>query len=195
MTITESVVERMPLSMGRQANGSHSLARMAIRIVGSDGEDIAYYRFRVNPENYSLAQPQRTTVMKTRSATVVEDYGADLKQIQFSGTTGYQRDPQGKSGYDRLADLYNLIEEYSLIGHRVDDTNNESAEMYFYNFTDGGSYVVHLAPEGFAYSRNVERPLLYDYQLSLVVLRRAGDANIRDIQDEEIGNTFYRIYK
>lgn len=177
--------------LGRQSDGKNTLERVALKITGEDGKNLGYYKFGVNPENYMETHPQRTTVMKTRSSAIVEDYGPDIMQISFSGSTGFKTDSEGHSGAYRLATLVGMLEEYALIGHRADETQRQSAELFFYNFTSGGSYAVHIAPEGFQVSRSVNKPLLSEYQINLLVLRNANDPNIRDIQDAEIGNSFY----
>lgn len=175
---------------GRQADGRNELSRIALRLVGADGNQIAYYKFKVNPANYKEDHPQRSTVFKTRSATVVEDFGADLVQISFSGTTGFKRDANG-SGADRLFRLKDLLETYAQSGHRIDEVGIPATELYFYNFTDGGSYVVHLDASGFSIERSAERPLLYDYTINLVVLRKANEPNARDVDDAVLGNQNY----
>lgn len=177
--------------VSRQADGRNSLSRMALKMVDENGTEVAYYKFKINPQNYKEEHPQRSTVFKTRSATVVEDFGADLVKISFSGTTGFKRDSTGKSGADRLFELKDLLETYAQSGHRIDEVGISPRELYFYNFTDGGSYVVHLDTGGFEIERSAERALLYDYSISLIVLRKASDPDVRDVDESTLGNQFY----
>lgn len=179
----------LAIKRGFQSDGKSQLERIALRVTGGNGEEKAYYRFQVNPQNLKESYAQRTTMFKTRSATVVEDYGRDLPTIEFSGTTGYKKDKNGNNGAVRLAILKDFLETYSNAGHRVDDNGTEALEMQFYNLTDGGSYVVHLAQEGFQIERNVDQPLLYNYRIALVVLRNANDPDVRDIDQATLGNT------
>lgn len=182
-----------------QADGRNKLERVALELRGQDANGkttiIAYYKFLINPNNYKEEHPQRSTIFKTRSAIVVEDFGPDLVKISFSGTTGYKKmkdptDGKTKSGADRLFELRDLLEHYSYSGHRIDDIGIDATEMYFYNFTDGKSYVVHLAPEGFSIERSAERSLLFDYSINLVVLRDARNPDKRDIDHETLGNGY-----
>lgn len=179
----------LAIKRGFQSDGKSQLERIALRVTGGNGEEKAYYRFQVNPQNLKESYAQRTTMFKTRSATVVEDYGRDLPTIEFSGTTGYKKDKNGNNGAVRLAILKDFLETYSNAGHRVDDNGTEALEMQFYNLTDGGSYVVHLAQEGFQIERSVDQPLLYNYRIALVVLRNANDPDVRDIDQATLGNT------
>lgn len=174
----------MAIKNGFQSDGIGKLERIALRAVTGSGQEKAYYKFQVNPQNLKESYSQRTTIFKTRSATVVEDYGRDLPTIEFSGTTGFKKDKYGNTGAVRLAMLKNFIEDYA-----DSSQGEEPLELYFYNFTDGGSYVVHLAQEGFQIERSVDQPLLYNYRISLVVLRNANDPDVRDIDKANVGTT------
>lgn len=182
----------MVVKKGFQSDGQGGrLERIALRLVKDGGKEVAYYKFAINPENYKESYPQRSTVFKTRSASVVEDYGRDLPMIEFSGTTGHRRDRDGRTGAQRLAVLKDFIERYSNAGHKVNDENQVGLEMYFYNLTDGGSYIVHLAKDGFQIERSIDKPLLYNYRISLVVIRYANDPDIRDIDKAKLGNSYF----
>lgn len=56
-----------------QSDGFNSLKRMAIKVTDLNGNEIAFYKFAINPEDYKEDYPQRTTIFKTRTSTVVED--------------------------------------------------------------------------------------------------------------------------
>lgn len=176
----------------KQSDGlsSEGLHRVALRLVGEhSGEQLAYYKFLINPEDYKETFPQRATVVRTRSATVVEDYGPDLTKISFKGTTGFRVDKDGKTGADRMFELQALLERYGISGHQMDSSRNIPTELEFYNFTDDSSYSVHLDTEGFSIERSAQRALLYDYSINLIVLRKLSEPNTRDTS--QIGNPFY----
>ena len=59
-----------------QADGKNDLKRVVLHLP-SEG-DKGWYRFKVNPENYSIEMPQRTSVIKTKSDIIIEDYGKDI---------------------------------------------------------------------------------------------------------------------
>lgn len=162
-----------------QADGRNKLQRMALQM--TDG---TLYRFLVNPQNYEIHRPQRSAVFKTRTHVVVEDYGPDIPTISFSGTTGF-RVVNGKSGADRLKDLQAVINDYANSGHAE---GTVSKELYFHNFTDGESYVVHLEGDGLTVTRSAENPLLYEYQISLYILREAHQPDPDNITTPRTGN-------
>lgn len=161
-----------------QADGKTKLQRIQLRFVESDGTTYTY-GFRINPESYTETFPQRTNSFKARSAVIIEDFGPDTPTIKFSGTTGYGKLGTGKSGAQRMEQLKSLLSKYAKSGHKIGDAEYKNMEMYFYNHTDGGAYAVHLAPEGYEISRSADKSLLYQYNISLLVLRNANEANPR----------------
>lgn len=160
-----------------QADGRHSLNRFMLHIPGH-----GYYRFKVNPENYKYNMPQRTTITKTKNDIVVEDYGRDVETITFSGTTGFRGTVSGKMKLDQL---YSAIRAYS---NKAGGGTKPRELMTFYNMTDNKSYRVHLAPEGFNYSRSVNEPLLFRYEISLVVIGNAKEPPRDSLAETELGN-------
>lgn len=152
--------------MGQSDGYNQTLRRIALQIRNG-----GFYYFQVNPEDYSHTQGQRTTAMKSKTDIIIEDFGKDIEVITFSGTTGWKKDKNGKTGADRVRLLQEFIGSYASKGG---SGNNKGVELIFHNFTDNHSYVVHLAPEGISVSRNVDRPILYDYKINLIVLRDAN---------------------
>ncbi|AKC05129.1 hypothetical protein [Enterococcus phage vB_EfaH_149] len=169
--------------MGQSDGMGGTLKRIAIQ-VGNDPNK-GWYRFQVNPTQYKYNKPHRVTIFKTKSNIITEDFGKDIETIQFSGTTGFRVDSRGKNGADRLKELEEIIDNYAKQGG---NGNRSSVEMKFYNFTDDKYFVVHLAPEGLSIERSAEQPLLFNYTLSLVVLREAGQPSERAQVSPQIGN-------
>ena len=164
-----------------QADGHTSyLRRIALELANG-----GWYFFKINPNNYAHSEPQRATVLKTKSDIIIEDFGKDLETITFSGTTGWARDAQGRTGADRMRILRSYIRDYASQGG---NGNRSVNELTFHNFTDGESYIVHLAPDAISLERDVEQPILYNYKLSLVVIRDAGTPPDREVVDPNIGN-------
>ncbi|AHL19321.1 hypothetical protein LP083-2_114 [Listeria phage LP-083-2] len=164
-----------------QADGKGGVLR---RVAFQIGEN-KWYRFAINPGSYSFTGGQRVAVFKTKSLNVVEDFGRDIPTITFSGTTGLRKDSNGKTGADRLKELKKYIEDYA---DSAGNGNRPNTDLTFHNFTDDESYIVHLSPEAFKIERSAEKPLLYDYTITLVVLRDASQPDQGDIVDPDLGN-------
>lgn len=147
-----------------------------------------YVNLRINPQSYQFSSPQRTSTFKTQSTPVVEDFGQDLETITFSGNTGGNKiDADGNNGEDRFRALHNLIVSYQ---QSTSNGNHPQNELTFFNNMDTGkpSYTVHIPQQGFQYSRDSQSPLLYNYAISLIVLKRASQPDTSEIAKSANGN-------
>lgn len=123
--------------------------------------------FRLNPEEYKYERKTRAAIYKTQNSNVVQQFGSDIAVITMRGTTGWHKDNNGQSGKDRFDALNRLIAQYQ------NDTQNgghTAQAMKFNNYTDNKYYTVTVAPDGFTYDRSLNRPLLYEYTLTLMVI-------------------------
>lgn len=166
-----------------QSDGKTQLKRLALQ-VGED-QSKGWYRFAVNPTQYEHNIPQRTTVFKTKSQIIIEDFGKDLETIKFSGTTGFREDSQGRNGKQRLDALQSTLKNYMKQGG---NGNKPGDELTFYNLTDDENYIVHVASDALKIERSAEQPLLFTYTVSLVVLRGAEEPDDREQANPSIGN-------
>lgn len=165
------------------------LKRFSLEIVNKETKEVSTYRFRVNPEEYSKELPQRTTVIKTQSNILVEDYGRDIPVITFSGQTGVRNrvdyDGVVKNGKQKLDELRLLVGNYARTGG---SGNRSKYDMYFYNLTDEESMQVHLAPQGIKITRSKDEALIYRYEITLLVLGTADQPSDNEISSSNIGN-------
>lgn len=175
-----------------QSDGTNTLKRIALHFSDDNGsftnstEDI--YRFAVNPENYRHTMPQRSNVLKTKSSIIVEDYGKDIETITFSGTTGFRKIKQnGKvmNGKQRMDELIALVDYYA---QSSGGSGNRPSHLRFYNRTDDVNKLVTLAPEGLTVTRDKENPLMYQYEITLIVLGFAWEDGDNAKTDPEFGN-------
>lgn len=167
------------------ADGKTSLRKIAFQI------GTKFFRFAINPENYTHAKPHRTTAVKTKSRIVVEDFQSDIPTISIKGSTGFN--PTGRAedrGLKKIQEMKAYIEWYAEMGG---NGRTASEDFYFHNFTNDESFVVHLAPEGVSFSQDVSSPLTYHYEINFVVLRKSTEPADEDIVDPEIGNRFPSI--
>lgn len=125
------------------------------------------YGFNINPEEYTIDEPSRSTVTQTKSGAFVDDFGAGLQAVYMKGQTGFG----GTSGIKKFKELRKFIRGYwSAItpGQTVKD------ELIWHNFTDDESWIVHTDPTAFRLLRSTTNPLLYYYEIRLVCLRPAS---------------------
>lgn len=163
------------------SDGKKRLKRIAFEIDGK------MFRFAINPESYSHKKPHRSTVIKTKSRIVVEDFQSDIPTITISGSTGYN--PTGKEkdkGLAKIKEMKKFLEDYAESGG---NGKEPPKELKFHNFTNDESFIVHLTPEGVTYTQDVNSPLTYNYEINLYVLRGANIPKDDDIMSPELGST------
>lgn len=149
----------------------------------ADPNNNTHFNFVLNPQEYKVTRPHRVTAIKTMSDIVIEDFNSDIPVLTFSGHTGWDRG-KGKERFDALA---SLLESYAT---RTTNYGGYSGEpLYFYNYTDDVYYRVHLHPDGYNFSRSVENPLIYKYEITFyIVSNTATYSNPSDklVKSEEL---------
>ncbi|ALA13031.1 virion structural protein [Bacillus phage TsarBomba] len=167
----------MPMSDGRNV-----LKKIAFQVGNK------FFRFALNPENMTYVRPHRTTVLKTKSRIIVEDFQSDIPTYTISGTTGFN--PTGKAsdrGITKIKEMKAFLEDYAETGG---NGRTAAEDFYFHNFTNDESFVVHLSPEGVTYTQDVNAPLMYRYEIKFVILRKSTDPADDDVVQPEIGNRY-----
>lgn len=164
------------------ADGRNRLQKIAFSVGGRT------FKFAINPENMNHSMPHRTTALKTKSRIIIEDFQADIPTITISGTTGFN--PTGRAedrGVTKIKEMKAFIEDYAKTGG---NGRTSSQDFYFHNFTNDESFVVHLAPEGISITQDANAPLLYRYEIKLIIIRKSSDPADADVINPEIGNRF-----
>jgi hypothetical protein len=131
----------------------------------------------VRPEALTRQDPSRLSVQQTLGGAWADSFGAGLATINISGHTGWRRnvgsspDSSGQDGVDRFLALRETVFQ------RWHDEREQRAkagldpsgvQLIFSDALDRFGCVV--APQGFTLQRSRSRPLLMQYQISMVVL-------------------------
>lgn len=131
------------------------------------------YKFALNPEEYQQEEPNRASVVQTKGGAYVDDFGGGVPTLQMKGTTGFKQSGgynTGGTGFVRFKALRDIIRKY-YFDVAPGSTITDDKEMIFLNYTDGEHWVV--VPKNFKLMRSVSRPLLYAYEIDLILLRPA----------------------
>lgn len=145
-----------------------------------------FFRFALNPEDMRHTKPHRSTTVKTKSRIVVEDFQSDVPTISIKGTTGFN--PTGRTedrGIEKIKEMKAYLEDMAEMGG---NGRTGAEDIYFHNFTNSESFAVHLAPEGVTFSQSVNSPLVHNYEINFIVLRKAGEPKDGDVISPQIGN-------
>lgn len=164
--------------MNAQSDGKNKLKRIEFVFANTS------YKFILNPENYQIDEPNRSTLTQTKGSVFVDDFGAGVASINMSGTTGLRKGSKDPTtGFKKFRELRDLIRAYySKIPPGVNIPS--SLEMVFHNHTDDDHWVV--TPILFSLLRSNSRPLLYMYQIQLSCLRPASSPNYNYISSDTL---------
>ncbi|WIT26422.1 hypothetical protein [Bacillus phage SPO1L4] len=152
-----------------QSDGKNSLKRFEFEFDGKS------YKFVLNPEEYDQTEPSRVNVTQTKGGAFVDDFGGGVPTVVMSGTTGFKngtKDPT--SGFKKFKELRDLIREY-YFGEAPGSAVKASKELTFHNHTDGEHWIA--VPTTFSLKRSVARPLLYLYNIEMILVRPAKEPN------------------
>lgn len=146
-----------------QSDGIGQLQRIELSYSGGS------YKFNVNPQSISMTQPHRSSVIKTQSTYVIDDFNDDVQTIKISGTTGSSR---GQKGEKAIMSLWTFLDAFSNQTPNYGQAPREPLE--FYNHTENYAFAVVLEPNGYTINRDVSHPLWWYYEISFIVLGKAG---------------------
>ena len=146
-----------------QADGTHTLTRMELSYSGGS------YAFNINPENLVMTQPHRSSVIKTQSTYVIEDFNDDVQTIKLSGTTGGNKNSKGEKA---IMALWTFLDGYANDTPSYGQAPKEP--LTFYNHTENYAFAVVISPDGYTISRDVNRPLFWTYEINFIVIGYAG---------------------
>lgn len=151
-----------------QSDGRRNIKRIEFRVGNK------YYKFMFNPEEYMQEEPNRAHVTQTKSGGWVDAFGPGVGMLSMKGTTGFKgttKDPT--KGFKKFKELRKLFRDY--MKKASNGRNMNSHEFIVYNYTDGDYWVV--VPESFRLFRSIARPLLYMYEINLILLHPVASAN------------------
>jgi len=146
---------------------------------------IELFDFTINPQEYQMHEPTRQGTTQTLGGAWVDFYGLGLPRITMSGTTGWfpfakratNTKPTGLAEFIRLRNT--IFRKYAVLLNDKNKYNFEQRiqnqlQLRFYAW-DTRDYVVVLIDD-FILKRNAQRPLLYDYQITMTVIGHIGNA-------------------
>lgn len=160
-----------------QADGVHILEKIEITHGASS------YKFRVNPESINYSYPQRIAVNKTQSKIVLQDFNADVQEVELSGTTGSAQNGAEKA----INDLRNFLSNYS--GTPLNYGNKPKNPIIFYNHTEDFAWYVTV--KDYSIKRSAEKPTMWDYTIQFYVLAPAGGKVSSPLAKNEVSSWLY----
>jgi len=140
------------------------------------------FYLQINPQQLQQDEEFSIQFFPTPKGITVEHQGSIMKDIVISGVTGIQPRrgvggvdndgdlimSKGESGYKQFHDLRNYIRAYI---EKKKDPDNKDLQLVFFNIKDQEFFVVE--PTRFSLKRSSDRPLAYEYTITMKALTRA----------------------
>jgi len=124
----------------------------------------------IRPEDLSVPYQSRITANQTMGGVWLDDFGRGVPSVSLSGHTGWGAGAR-KNGFEAYKALHNLIfkewhiQRASALRHGLDA---DDVKLIYADHLDDITWV--MAPNTFLLKRNKSRPLLSQYQISLLWL-------------------------
>lgn len=145
----------------------------------------------VRPEALSRQDPSRLSVQQTLGGAWVDSFGAGMSTITISGHTGWRRNSgesqatNGDDGVDRFIRLRTTIfEHWHLARTSAASRGQDPASVNLVLVDNLDRFVAVVAPQSFNMQRSRTRPLLMQYQISLLVLSDSPSPPIKEKKKE-----------
>lgn len=144
------------------------------------GSQLVTVNLAVRPEDLSRTDSSRMSVQQTLGGAWADSFGPGVPNISLSGHTGWRPAPtggDGKDGAGRFEFLFSTVftQWHTLRKNAVSAGKDPSlVKLVYADALDG--IVSLVAPVTFSLKRSKQRPLLFQFQVSLTVLSDDIDA-------------------
>lgn len=147
------------------------------------------FTFPVNPEDFTLNRQERVQVVQTLGEPFIDEYGRGLPTLTIRGTTGWRMRPTGDNldGHDAFLRLHRefLDRYFSERQYKIDSgLDPNDVNLVILNNVDDLSY--NIVPQNFRLLRNKNKPLLYQYEITFVVINDLGTIEPEEGDEDEV---------
>jgi hypothetical protein len=131
----------------------------------------------IRPEEMTRSDPSRLAVMQTLGGAWADDFGEGIAQINMAGTTGWRSGGFGGDGEARFLQLRTLVYDGWHNQRKQARLAGQDPSNIALVLADSlNSTIDIVAPMSFALRRSKSRPLLMQFQISLLVLGQQSPA-------------------
>jgi len=128
----------------------------------------------IRPEDLTRTDPSRITVQQTLGTPYLDNFGPGVSSIVINGTTGWHRTQEGVNTPDGMERWFNFRDQVFNNWHSRKQNaikagrDPDQVQLIFADKLD--QIVCVVATATLILRRNKARPLLYQYQLNMIVL-------------------------
>lgn len=149
----------------------------------STGEE---FYFELNPQEYTVTTPARVNVLQTKGGMFADNFGSGATIINIKGITKnhFVATSTGEVR-NKALDTFKQLRDGIVLGYFDGQVPGALPQrtMEFWNFTDEDYYEV--IPMQFSLNRSATKPLFYNYDINLVVIRKLTDPESSPVDEIE----------
>lgn len=159
-----------------QAAGDRPITFILADGVGA-GPPVEPVTLSIRPESLTRQDPSRLSVQQTLGGAWADSFGSGLATINIQGHTGWRRNvglsqdsaaEDGEARFLRLKDtIFSQWHQRRALATQS-GLNPDAIQLVFADALD--SFAAIVAPQSFVLQRSRSRPLLMQYQISMIVL-------------------------
>jgi hypothetical protein len=152
----------------------------------AQGEPAFALDLLLRPEDLTISQPSRVSVVQTLGGGWADSFGPGLSTINISGHTGWREDAYGQDGEARFLALRDQVfDQWHKRRQDAIDQGLDPADVRLLFADDLDSFAGEVVPLSFTLKRSRARPLLLQYAISLIVV----DPDVGQSIDDAFGPT------
>lgn len=158
-------------------------------IIRNGNTDVETFTFPLNPENLSYNVASRVYQNQTRSALSVQRYGRGFTSITLSGTTGFRGGSgRAKDNGNGKAVANNLRAFLNKYMDRFSDDVANDYKLIFCDYLNNIISQVEIQTNGYSITQSVNSPLMYNYNIPLIIVGNPAQASSDEINNAILGN-------
>jgi hypothetical protein len=152
----------------------NSMDKAPSKVAGNSME--GGHTLAINPEDLTITEPSRVAVQQTMGGAWVDSFGPGLRTINISGVTGWRaKHAGGRDWEDEYKSLHEEAFKYwhTLRSNKIEKGNDpDDIKLEFVDTLD--RVAVYVVPQQFVLKRSKSRPLLVQYNISMIVTENIG---------------------
>lgn len=147
---------------------------------GTGGLSADYVTLYIRPEELTVTSPARSVVHQTLGGAWIDNYGAGIKRITISGTTGWH--PDGsifglEGGLERFKKLQSIVyDNYFASRKRKIEAGEDPAKVKVIFIDRLNEICSSVSPVTVTLKRSKNRPLLHQYNIVMDVVEADADS-------------------
>lgn len=146
--------------------------------LGNRANDFSWVRFNIRPEDLTVTEPSRLTVQQTLGGAWADNFGEGIKNVNISGHTGWRARFDDEDGFTLFKRLNNTVFKQWHAKRKAAIEAGRDPDLIQLVLVDELDELIYVVcPMNFTLRRSKSRPLLMQYQISLIAIADTAEVD------------------